>query len=260
MAPNIWSGSEPTGKAEYAQLQSMGIRTVISVDAVAPNIELAKAHGIRVVHLPIGYDKVPDKRVFQITYAIATLEHPIYIHCHHGKHRGPAAAAAGAIAAGYITNDQGLEFMKRAGTSPSYSGLWQSVQLVPRLNLEKIRAQTFPLPERQETSDFITSMGQIDRLHDQLWDRADENFVTPKDHPDLTADAIAGQIQDLLRASATAEEIANQGVHIKLLLQDSIDATIRIEQALAQDDLDAARFALEDLNQSCLDCHTRFRD
>ena len=42
------------------------------------------------------------QRVEEIATAVQTLPGPIYIHCHHGKHRSPAASAAACVGAGLI--------------------------------------------------------------------------------------------------------------------------------------------------------------
>ena len=68
------------------------MQTVISVDGAKPDLEAARKHGLRYVHLPHGYDGVPAPRGDELAIALRTLEGPIYVHCHHGKHRSPAAA------------------------------------------------------------------------------------------------------------------------------------------------------------------------
>lgn len=58
--------------------------------------------GLRYVHLPHGYDGVPADRTKELAKAVRELEGPIFIHCHHGKHRSPAAAAVACVSAGLI--------------------------------------------------------------------------------------------------------------------------------------------------------------
>jgi len=89
----VISGGQPDGEAAFQELHRLGVKTVISVDGAAPDLELAKKYGLRYVHLPHGYDGIPEPRVQELAKAVRDLEGPIYIHCHHGKHRSPAAAA-----------------------------------------------------------------------------------------------------------------------------------------------------------------------
>ena len=84
----VYSGSSPYSEAAFRELAKLGVRTIISVDGAMPAVELA-----RYVHLPIGYDAVPPSRAAELVKAAQGSDGPLYVHCHHGKHRGPAAAA-----------------------------------------------------------------------------------------------------------------------------------------------------------------------
>ena len=81
------------GDGGFGYLQEQGVRTIISVDAAEPDVALAEAFGMRYVHIPIGYGAVDAKTKLKLTRAVRDLPRPIYVHCHHGKHRGPTAAA-----------------------------------------------------------------------------------------------------------------------------------------------------------------------
>ena len=48
----------------------LGVKTVISVDGAKPDVDLAKKHGMRYVHLPHGYDGVPDDRAKELAKAV----------------------------------------------------------------------------------------------------------------------------------------------------------------------------------------------
>src|SRR5262245_11928799 len=50
----VISGGLPEGDAAFAELQELGIKTVISVDGAKPDVALAKKYGMRYVHLPHG--------------------------------------------------------------------------------------------------------------------------------------------------------------------------------------------------------------
>ena len=92
--PGVISGGVPGGEG-FATLAAMGVKTIISVDGGAPDVAAAKAAGIRYIHLPMGYDGCEESRVLELTRATRdSMERGgVYIHCHHGKHRSPAAAA-----------------------------------------------------------------------------------------------------------------------------------------------------------------------
>src|SRR5262249_28177097 len=108
---------------------------------------------------------------------------PIYIHCHHGKHRGPAAAAVACVAARSIRGQDALQVLELAGTGKEYPGLWRDVA-----------ACTAPLSE--EKSPELVEVAEVDSLTaamagaERHWDNVklcrDAGWTTPAAHPDLT--------------------------------------------------------------------------
>src|SRR4051812_11985448 len=54
----VISGGLPEGDAAFEELKELGIKTLISVDGVKPDVAQAKKFGMRYVHLPHGYDGV----------------------------------------------------------------------------------------------------------------------------------------------------------------------------------------------------------
>ena len=69
----ILSGSEPSGIITFAALREMGVSVVVSVDGRRPDVDAAKRHGLRYIHLPIGYDDVPTERQAQLLRAVCLL-------------------------------------------------------------------------------------------------------------------------------------------------------------------------------------------
>src|SRR4051794_40365147 len=59
VSDRVYSGSSPEGDPGFASLERLGIRTVITVDGAKPDVATAERHGLRYVHLPIGYGGVP---------------------------------------------------------------------------------------------------------------------------------------------------------------------------------------------------------
>src|SRR4051794_16072618 len=66
---NLFSGSSPEGDAGFRSLKEMGIKTVITVDGVRPDVEHAKKYGLRYVHLPFGYDGISRQRILELAKA-----------------------------------------------------------------------------------------------------------------------------------------------------------------------------------------------
>jgi len=113
------SGSFPKGDAGFDTLAAMGVKTIISVDGAVPDVQRSSARGIRYIHLPIGYQSFDDKRrlVFVRATRDALRSGSVYIHCHHGKHRSAAAAAAVAVSLGWSTPEAMIGRMKVSGTA-----------------------------------------------------------------------------------------------------------------------------------------------
>lgn len=87
----VYSGSQPEGEGAFAALAKLGVKTIISVDGSKPDVEAARKHGLHYIHLPFGYDDIPTNRVVELAKAVESQPGPVFVHCHHGLHRGPAA-------------------------------------------------------------------------------------------------------------------------------------------------------------------------
>src|SRR5205823_5218238 len=157
----------PEGAAGFRSLRELGVKTVISVDGMTPEVELARREGLRYVHLPIGYDGVPREQALRIARAVRDLPGPVYLHCHHGKHRGPAAAAAAALCLdGAMTPEQAVAFLRQAGTDPHYAGLYETVESLRRPTADEWERVPAEFPESAKVSALAEFMVAID----QRWD------------------------------------------------------------------------------------------
>lgn len=76
--PGLFCGSGPEGEAGFPSLKKRGIRTIISVAGARPNVESARKHGMRYVHLPIGYSSVPEETGLPIARVVRDLPGPVY--------------------------------------------------------------------------------------------------------------------------------------------------------------------------------------
>ena len=117
----------PSPEHDLHALSSHGIKTVISVDAARPNVQAAEKLGMRYVHLPQGYDGIDAIAQRRLAKAIRDLPGPIYVHCHRGRHRGPAAVAVSIVSLGRAEPVKAMEILRVAGTSRNYPGLYDAV-------------------------------------------------------------------------------------------------------------------------------------
>src|SRR5262245_23858504 len=128
VTPKVISGAQPDDEAAFAALRQLGVKTIISVDGAKPDVELAHKYGMRYVHIPIGYDGVREDQGKAIAKAIDEMPGPIYVHCHHGKHRSAAAVAVACVINGQLSPDQAESVLKTFGTGANYLGLWKAAR------------------------------------------------------------------------------------------------------------------------------------
>ena len=273
----FWSGGVPEGDAGFASLRALGVRTIVSVDGAVPDIERAKAAGMRYVHLPIGYDGFDDARKAELVRAVRDLPKPLYMHCHHGKHRSAGAAATVAVSLGWMTNDQGAARMKVSGTAPGYKGLWACTAKAAPMAAAVVDAASGAFPEVTRPDSFVASMVAIDEAFDRLRLAEKAGWQAPSDHPDLAPIADAGKLADLFRLiddAALKQCDASGAPAMKSWLARNAAAAAELEQVLeragaARAKGDAAAAAREHaaatagmaaLAADCKACHAKHRD
>jgi hypothetical protein len=76
----IGSGAQPEGEIAFRNLAALGYRVVVSVDGARPDLELAAKHGLRYVHIPIGYDGLDPGQRLAVAKAVETAEGPVFFH------------------------------------------------------------------------------------------------------------------------------------------------------------------------------------
>lgn len=260
VSDSLYSGGEPDGERGYQSLAAMGVRTVVSVDAVPPPAALAREHGIRVIHIPIGYDHVPQDAAIQIAKVFTESEGAVYVHCHHGQHRGPAAIAAACIVAELLDHTEAIALMEQAGTARIYKGLWSSVEDTRVVDPETLYLIPTNQPERAEIGGLAGAMAEIDRAWDRIKIAQKHHWQAPAEHPDLAPQSDIGLIHDLLRSLLNDDLTLRSGDTYGNILKTAIDAAADIESSLANADLSRADVARVTLAQTCTDCHQLYRD
>jgi protein tyrosine phosphatase (PTP) superfamily phosphohydrolase (DUF442 family) len=258
----VISGGLPDGEAAFAELRALGVRTVISVDGARPDVAAAKKHGLRYVHLPHGYDGIPDDRILELAKAVQELPGPVYIHCHHGKHRSPAAAAATCVSLGLLSNDDALGVLKTAGTSPNYRGLYDTVATAHRADPAALAKLPAEFRETVDVPPLAEAMIAIEHIHDRLKLSAEAKWKAPPKHPDVDppheALLLREQFTELLRTDMLKQEPA-KFVELTRLAEKLCG---ELETALrdAPGDAKRATNAFAQVTSNCQACHTAFRD
>lgn len=256
--PGVFSGSGPESLTDFDALASLGVRSIVSVDGARPEIDRARAHDMRYAHIPVTYAQIDEAQRAALARAIRDLPRPIYVHCHHGRHRGPAACAVALVGTGELGRDDAMALLDFAGTSPDYPGLFASVEQAQVLDADAI-ASAPEAPESAQVTDLVRAMADIDRAMDHLQVLQDHGWRAPTDHPDLAAPAEAGLIHDRLRAirDLDSHPWAGNGDFLERL-ERAAQIARELETRLRSSD-PSADLLLQHLRASCRDCHRAYR-
>ncbi len=260
VVPGVYSGPMPEGRAGFEALAALGVVSVLSVDGARPDVGDAAACEIAYAHVPIRYSGLTEGERDEIARAMRDAPRPLYVHCHHGKHRGPAAAAVGLIALGEIDNDAGLALLERAGTSRSYPGLWGAVREGETLDTATIEAAPAAPPVAQ-VSDFVSGMSVVDHAWDNLKRCKAAGWAAPTDHPDLAPASEAGILADALRAAAHDPAVADKPSDFHAWMREANASATELERLIVAG---APRGRVGEgfatLGASCKACHAKYRD
>lgn len=166
--PYLLFGSAPSSPDDFQALSMLGVQIVISVDGASPMMEAAGETSIKFAHVPVGYDTITRAEIASILKVIqANPDQKVFLHCHHGKHRAPAAIASSLVSCGKWTHEQGIALLKKAGTSPDYPGLYSAVRHARPISSDRIDKAPFPPPSVPPNS-IIDVMTRMDHHFDYL--------------------------------------------------------------------------------------------
>jgi protein tyrosine phosphatase (PTP) superfamily phosphohydrolase (DUF442 family) len=261
--PGLLSGSSPEGDASFASLKKLGVKTIITVDGAKPDLDRARKFGMRYVHLPIGYSGVPEAQALRIARAVRDLSKPIYLHCHHGKHRGPAAAAVVRLCLDeQCTATEAIEFMRRAGTDKRYIGLYDSAKTMKRPTKAELDRVPSEFPDAAKISQLAQAMVEIDEHWDHLRLVKKANWKPPPDHADLDPAHVASILTQRYHQAARGVKVDE----LKRWFQEAEQNAKALERLLLQKK-DGAKIEAANINvwhqrmaHDCTRCHAKYRD
>jgi len=266
LGPTIVSGSEPHGEAAFAKLQSMGIRTVLSVDGAEPEKDLAAKYGLGYVHVPIQYKGISDDEMTKIAKTFREKEGPFYVHCFHGKHRGPAAAEIGRIVLDGIPRDQAIAEMRQwCGTAQSYEGLYRTIATAAIPTAKQTSAYAWSFPSGQPIEGFRHAMVEISRSDDNLKALSKRQWKSDPEHPDLDAFNESVKVAKTLDRALQLEDVAARPPEFRKWLDESAKASVTLRDALAafkegKGTQDAVDGAYKRMTSACNACHDVYRN
>lgn len=260
VSARLTSGALPTTREQFEFLKDQGIDTIVSVDGAPPDVELAQEIGLRYIHIPLRYSGVDPMAQAALTRVMRDVPGKIFVHCHHGRHRGPAAAAICAMVDGALTREQARQLLEDAGTSPHYTGLWRDVAAFePPPADAKLPDLVSVAPVDPLASVMVRIDGITENINDALPNSDGERAELER----LAAQALL--LQEEFAEAARLQSPADgerEGRHAAMLreLKQGSELAASLHSVLASEDVESARDLWAVLKGQCRDCHRRHRD
>lgn len=273
VSDKLISGNAPEGAEGFRSLRVLEVKTIISVDGTTPDVAQAKSFGMRYVHLPISYAGVSQEKGRQLARAVQELPGKIYLHCHHGKHRGPAAVAAiQRCLDENCTTDSALAWLQNAGTDPKYRGLLAVPKQFKLLTADELKAAKSDFPEKAAVHDMVKSMARLDATWDNVKQIRTKGWHTirlpsgdDKEQVVLEPTYEAVLLHESFREAVRFAAANKYPEQFKQWLKEAETSARDLEQVFrTMKDLDSAlpgaEKAYKQLVQSCTQCHNAYRD
>jgi len=260
----LYSGNAPEDETAFRELAQLGVKTIVTVDGTKPNVALAHQFGMRYVHLPFGYDGLPQARGEELARAVqvAEADGPVYLHCHHGKHRSPTAAAVVCRVLDGWTVDQAIDFLHQAGTATDYAGLYRDVRAFRPPGVEALAQMRADFPETAQTPPMVDTMVAIDQHCDALKAAQKTGWREVPGHPDTSPAQMAVLMWELFREAQRDPETTKRGVDYaaKLAEGEKTADTLRTVLGDAAQAGAARDVAFQQVTQTCTACHKAHRN
>lgn len=264
---SIFSGSEPDGEVGLETLAELGVRTIVSVDGKAPAADAAAKLGMRYVHIPIQYKGISPDEMEHLAKTFREFDAPFFVHCFHGKHRGPAGAAVGRVVRDGAPRDIAIAEMRQyAGTSKKYEGLYRSIAARKIPSSAETAAAPYDFPAIERPEGIVGAMVPAARTHDHLMDLSENGWAPDPAHPDIDA---VNEAQKLHEAFAGAEghaEITSKPADFQELWSVATDESAALVAALERfaagqaDEAESADLHFEAVRDACSRCHSVYRN
>jgi hypothetical protein len=260
----LYSGNAPENEAAFQELARLGVKTIVTVDGARPNVALAHQFGMHYVHLPFGYDGLPQTRGEELARAVQVAEAsgPVYLHCHHGKHRGPTAAAVVCRALDGWSPEQAVDFLHQAGTASDYAGLYRDARAFRPPTAEALARMPGNFPESAKTTPLVDTMVAIDQHCDALKAAQKNDWRSASGNRDDAPAQTATLVWELFREAARNPAVEQRGADFLTELEAGEKHADNLRQVLGDPTQPVAvrDAALRTMSQDCTDCHKAHRN
>ncbi|MGK5041466.1 dual specificity protein phosphatase family protein [Janthinobacterium sp. GB1R12] len=128
--------------ADVAQLQTLGVKTVISLRSFHSDTQVLDGSGIRAVRIPVNTWAIRDKHVIETMRSIRAAEQqgPVLLHCLHGADRTGLMAAMYRMLYQGWPREKAIDELKNGGYG--YHAVWKNIEsYLKRVNVDQLRAR-----------------------------------------------------------------------------------------------------------------------
>jgi len=203
----------------------------------------------------------------RIAKTFRELDGPFYVHCFHGKHRGPAAAALGRVVLDGVPREQAIAEMRQyCGTSKKYEGLYSTIAFGDVPSEEATAACPFDFAPAHRFKGFRQAMIDICRSYETAEKLAKNGWRATDEHPDANAANEARRTAEVFAQTVELDEVQARPEDFRGWLADSARESGQLAELLdrhAKGDAGAGEQAhevLKSLKASCTACHTKYRN
>lgn len=253
ISSDLYSGGEPYSPEAFALLKKHNIKSILTVDAAIPQVELARKHGIRYIQIPIGYDGIATDTANEIAQAFELAPKPMYVHCHHGKHRGPTACMVIGVAHYNWTEQQAVKWLHDAGTAEAYKGLYQTARDFKKKDYQPNRRKLLKdFPETAKVDQLPRAMADMGRIYDLLKKHNRNNEILKFDQAILLQEAF----HEMQRTAFNQKQPQDYRDWMKA----SEEISIELRAALDKKDATLGSKLYQALASTCKKCHLKYRD
>lgn len=256
LAPGVLVARSPYDARSLDLLEEAGVRSLLSVEAWAPDEAEAEQRAILVAHVPLRYAGVDEPTRLRVARAVRDLPKPLLVTCETGRDRAAAAVSLAFITLGERSTNDAITMMLQARAAPSNRALFASVRDARPATAADLSDPRVMLGA-SAPNQTAHAMSRLDRAWRSLvpargreWERDD------RDDPREAASNIAREFEALAASSepdiadeAYLHEIRDAGL-FAALLRDAIDAN----------DAPAASAQYGRLAAACTRCHGVYRD
>ena len=252
---SLATGGAPKRSIAYKDLAAQGFKTLVSVDGKQPNVPAARQYGLNYIHIPIGYDRLSPDALSKIAKVAETSEGPIYLHCHHGRHRAPAAAAILLLADNRIGKTRAISILEAGGTDPLYTGLWDSVK---EFDAAKLDIPQVTLEESADVDPFVEAMVEMDLATEALELAVADSKTRRKGVREKGLEPILQRILDGISDSKRFARDRSDPDFIAELTSNA-DAILGLKDQLSTHANPINQEQISQLKGRCQSCHRRYR-